>query len=52
VHGCLTVMQRKLETHVTIILIVFGVRGSHLLFSSLHFFVSPGIKTVWFAKYT
>jgi hypothetical protein len=26
VHGCLTVMQRRLETHVTIILIVFGVR--------------------------
>ena len=28
VHGCLTVMQRRLETHVTIILIVFGVRDT------------------------
>jgi hypothetical protein len=34
VHGCLTVMQRRLETHVTIILIVFGVRVRQLEYST------------------
>ena len=26
-HGCLTIMQRRLETHVTVILIVFAAIG-------------------------
>lgn len=30
VHGCLTVMQRRLETHVTVILIVFAAIGGIL----------------------
>lgn len=30
VHGCLTVMQRRLETHVTVILIVFAAIGGVL----------------------
>jgi len=30
VHGCLTVMQRRLETHVTVILIVFAAVGGIL----------------------
>ena len=30
VHGCLAVMQRRLETHVTLILMVFAGVGSVL----------------------
>jgi len=30
VHGCLTVMQRRLETHVTVILVVFSAIGGLL----------------------
>ena len=42
VHGCLTVMQRRLETHVTIILIVFGVRDTTQTASSTKLDIASG----------